>query len=260
MRTVFTTLAAVLIAGTAAAESSSVAEPMFNIGGDIELKIEENTAGDYAAKTTLGLGVTAGQMAYGGFNVEAVDSNTFTLDEWHMGVQVDAGSVSVGKQGDIWIDAPSAIAHNTLADMTMDESVQARLGGLSVAMEFGDVKNDVSDIEAVAGSYTLTEGDISATGAIDYDLDAKTYTLGGRVDVAMAGGAVTKAEGGVWAYEVDGSMGGITAYLNGNEDDMARNIGANYSWNFDAITVKPEVNYDLDASELSPSMTMSFSF
>jgi hypothetical protein len=148
-----------------------------------------------------------------------------------------------------------------MANPTMNESIQVHVDNVSVAMEFGDFKNDVSDIEAVAGKVSLGDEGLATELAIDYDLDAEAYTVGARVDMENVGGVVTYSEAAEkFAFEFDTSMNGLTAYVNGDEDEIARNVGAGYEWNVNGLVIEPKANYDLDAEELTPSVTATFSF
>ena len=99
------------------------------------------------------------------------------------------------------------------------------------------------------------------TVAGDYDRVTENYTLGGRVDMSGAGMAVTYSEATEkLAYELDSSNGPVSAYLNGNESDMLRNIGGGYTWDINGLNVEAGANYDIDLEDISPKLTMSFSF
>jgi len=231
------------------------AEPSWPaISGGVEVEIKENASGDWGSKTTLGAGISAEGMAFGGFNFESVDGGGLSLDEWQLGTDMGEATVSLGKQGDIWIGAEG---EHTIANPKMDESVQISMGDFAMAVEFGDWQNDVTDIEAIAGSYSL--GDITVAG--DYDLDSENIVLGSRMNVGDFGGAVTyDVDAEHFAYEVDGTTGSITAYINGDQDDVAQNIGAKYTWELNGIGVEPKVNYDIEDEEFTPQVTVGFSF
>ena len=175
-----------------------------------------------------------------------------------MGTSFGETTVSVGDQGDIWI---AAEGEHTIANPKMDESVIVSMGNAAVAVEFGDWKNDVSNIEAIAGAYSTDVGEFGMTVAGDYDRVTEKYTLGGRVDMSGAGMAVTYSESTEkLAYELDSSSGAISAYLNGDEDDMLKNAGGGYTWDINGMDVEAGANYDIDLGDISPKLTMSFSF
>ena len=253
-------LLAILLATTfstmAVAETSAPVGP--TVGGKVEVEIKENASSDWGAKTTFGLGFNHSDMAFGGMSLEAIDSDTLKVDEWQMGTSFGTTTVSVGDQGDIWIGAEG---EHTIANPKMDESVIIDMGSAAVALEFGDWKNDVSDIEAIAGSFSTEAGEFGITVAGDYDRVTENYTLGGRVDMSGAGMAVTYAEATEkLAYELDSSSGAISAYLNGDEDDMLKNVGGGYTWDINGLDVEAGANYDIDLEDISPKLTMSFSF
>lgn len=256
-----TRLLAILLATTfstvaVAEDTSAPVGP--TVGGKVEVEIKENASNDWGAKTTFGLGINHNDIAFGGISLEAIDSDTLKVDEWQMGTSVGEATISVGDQGDIWIGAEG---EHTIANPKMDESVIVSMGNAAVAVEFGDWKNDVSNIEAIAGSYTADVGEFGMTIAGDYDRVAEKYTLGGRVDMSGAGMAVTYSESTEkLAYELDSSSGAISAYLNGDEDDMLKNAGGGYTWDINGMDVEAGANYDIDLGDISPKLTMSFSF
>lgn len=243
--------------GTGAFAETEIAST--TISGEVEVTIKENAAGDWGSTTVLDLGIAREGTAFGGFNFASTDGGDLTLDEWQLGTSIGtAATVSLGKQGDIWVGAEG---EHTIANPKMDESVIVDLGSVAVAVELGDYKNDVTDIEAVAGAMHWGEEALGGTVALDYDLDAENWTFGSRVDVDNFGGVVTYAESTEkLAFEIDATTNGITAYINGDEDELARNIGAGYEMDFNGMTVEPKANYDLDAEEFSPSIVASFNF
>ena len=252
MRNLLSTVIAGLLVATPVIAEEAASGP--TIGGSIKVDIAENANEDWGSTLTLGTGISMDGLAFGGFNVEAKDGGDFALDEWQMGTELEGATVSLGKQGDIWIGAEG---EHTIANQTMDESIIVSMGDAAVAVEFGDWKNDVTDIEAIAGSWST--GDITIAG--DYDFNTENIVLGSRMNVGDFGGAVTyDMDAEHFAYEVDGSTSGITAYLNGDQDDVAQNIGAKYVWDFNGMTVEPKVNYDIEDEELSPQVRVGFSF
>jgi hypothetical protein len=74
-------------------------------------------------------------------------------------------------------------------------------------------------------------------GAMTYDLDAEKF-----------------------AFEGVAKTGGITAYLNGDQDDALQNIGGEYAWTLGAADVTAGAAYNFDSEELTPTVGLSFSF
>ena len=229
------------------------------LGGSVELKFTEDASGDWGATQTIGASINMSGKAFASFNVESIDGGTATLDEWQLGTTVAPDTtVSIGKQGDVWV---SSEGEHTIANPKMDESIQLNMGAFAAAVEFGNFSGDVSDIEAIAGAYTFGAGPATIKGAVDYDLDTKDYTVGARADLHNYGITGTYAEATkVFAYEAETSMGGLTAYLNGDETDMTQNVGASYTYDFNGINLEPSVNYDIDNSDVQPQFVASFSF
>ena len=234
---------------------SALANP---ITGSVEVELKENSSDKWASTTTLGASMSSEGSAFGGFNIESVDGATFALDEWNLGTTVGEVSVSLGDQGDIWIGAEG---EHTIANMAMDESLRITMGTTSVALEFEDYKNDISDIESIALASTVDTGALGITGALDYDLDSENWVIGTRVDMGNYGTALTYSEDTEkLAYEVDGNLSGITIYVNGDEDELARNLGASYLVDVSGLDIEPKLNYDLDAEELTPSIVLTLNF
>lgn len=252
--------AATMVVTSAFAEEATVA-PVTGpvLGGSVELKFTEDANGDWGATQTIGASIDMSGTAFASFNVESIDGGTATLDEWQLGTTMSSdATISIGKQGDIWVGAEG---EHTIANPKMDESIQLNMGAFAAAVEFGDFTNDVSDIEAVAGALTFGAGSATVKGAVDYDLDTKDFTVGARADVHNYGITGTYAETTeMFAYEAETTMGGLTAYLNGDEDDMTRNLGASYAYDFNGIELEPSVNYDMNAEDFAPAVTATFSF
>jgi hypothetical protein len=52
----------------------------------------------------------------------------------------------------------------------------------------------------------------------------------------------------------------MTAYLNGDENDMTENVGAGYEMVVGGLDLGTDLNYNFDAEELTPSVTLGFAF
>jgi hypothetical protein len=52
----------------------------------------------------------------------------------------------------------------------------------------------------------------------------------------------------------------VSAFVNGDADDMAQNIGAGVVYTKDSLSAFAEVGYNLDAKETTPALGVSFSF
>ena len=62
------------------------------------------------------------------------------------------------------------------------------------------------------------------------------------------------------SFEADATAFGVTAYLNGDENDMTENVGAGYVTEVGGLGLETAMNYNFDAEEVSPQVTLSFAF
>lgn len=236
------------------------------LGGSIEVEVAENDAGDYAATTTFSAGIIAPGLAFGEIGVESVDGDTFEINKWYIGTSVGSAVLSFGDHdGGIFVESYSD--HSTIAAPGINEALIVTMGGASAALGFTDITNDVTDISNVQGAYTLDAGLAAVTVSADYNFDSEEYAIGTRTDGIALGpvelGSTLSyfSQTEVIAYEMDATMSyGLTAYVNGDKDDMLRNVGAGYEHGLGDLTVFADVNYNIDAEELTPSAGISFSF
>tara|TARA_R110000822_G_scaffold26359_2_gene79388 strand:- start:1838 stop:2635 length:798 start_codon:yes stop_codon:yes gene_type:complete len=265
MKIITSTAVVALLAITACAAPEEVAAA--ELAASIELDIAENTAGDYAATKTFGLDVTGVGDAFAGIEVDVNSSKVIVVDEWHVGMTAAAGTVSLGKQGNVWLDAPSAAAHNTIADPALGESIQVTVGAASVGIGFDDIETNMGKIDNLQGMYTADVGIVSVTGAVDYNMDTEKWTTGARLGAEVGGyasGVAMTYAADAWAYEADATVFGITAYLNGTETNEFQHIGGKYvvplGGEESGATVETSVNYDLDDEDISPALNLTFAF
>ena len=249
----------VFILAAAAAMAATVANAEPTLSGSMEVEVNS----DKEATLTLGAGLSAGDLAFGSFNVESVDGGSFTLDQWQIGADVAGATLSFGDQDGVFVEGENGA---TLAAPVMAESLKVSLGDAQVAVGLTDWNADITDISNVQGAYTVGAGLVSVTASGDYNLDSEEYMLGGRADgveVAniMLGSTLTygSADEKI-AYEIDGTMMGVTAYLNGDDTDTLQNVGASYGRTVAGLDLGTELNYNLDSEEFTPSVTVGFSF
>jgi len=249
----------VFILAAAAAMAATVANAESVLSGSMEVEVNS----DKEATLTLGAGLSAGDLAFGSFNVESVDGGSFELDQWQIGADVAGATVSFGDQDGIFVEGENGA---TLAAPAMEESLKVSLGDAQVAVGLTDWNADITDISNVQGAYTVGAGLVSVTASGDYNLDSEEYMLGGRADgveVAniMLGSTLTYSSANEQiAYEVDGTMMGVTAYLNGDDTDALQNVGASYDRTVAGLNLGTDLNYNLDTEEFTPSVTVGFSF
>ena len=259
MRNVFILAAAAAMAATVA--NADTVNPMGSmVTGSIELEINK----DAEATLTLGAGLSAGDLAFGSFNVESVDGGTFALDQWQIGTDVaGVATVSFGEQDGVFVEGSD---YTTLAAPVMAESLKLSMDAAQVAVGFTDIGTDITDVSNLQGAYTIGAGFASITASGDYNLDSEEYMLGGRADGVEVAGVLLGAAATYGsadekiAYEVDGNLMGITAYLNGDDTDMLQNVGASYGRDLAGLKLSTDVNYNIDTEEFTPSVTVGFAF
>ena len=258
MKLVLTTVAAMVMA------TSSFAA---DLGASIDVEVAENqTTEKFEAKTTVNLDVAAGDgLAFGAISLQSIDNASVGIDEWHIGTQVAGTTVSFGDQGGIMPEAIAATGFDTLADTNaaMTESLQVNALGFGVALGFTDIRTDASEITNIQGSYTLGLPVAEVTGAIDYNRTTEEYTYAVQADADVLGLAVgTTATYALstWAYEADTTVSGITAYLNGDENDALQHIGVAHTRDLNGLQLTGKVDYDTDNAQVSPSIKLSFNF
>ena len=53
---------------------------------------------------------------------------------------------------------------------------------------------------------------------------------------------------------------GLSAYLNGDDDELAQNVGGKYEFNWNGLDLEAGANYNIDDEEFSPMVSAAFSF
>ena len=224
------------------------------LGGSIGIEVNENAAGDYAAETTLGFGVSAATgagLAFGGFTFESVDEGSLTVDEWQLGLGMDLATVTIGDQGDIFVGNDfEIVGGDTLADPANNDSLIIDADIASVFIGFDDITADVTEVDNVQVSTTLG----ITTGVVDHNFDTEETTLGAKAtgdlgDVSVTSIATYAVDAEDFGYEAAVSYGDVTAFVNGDDEDAAQNIGAGYNTDFDNLNVYVEGAYNIDAEE-----------
>jgi hypothetical protein len=258
------TAALTLLAGAAFAEERIPTKtgPVFD--GSIEVGIKENDAGDYGATTTLNVGVASVGLAYGAASFEAVNGSAVELDEWQVGTMLGGVDISFGDQGGLFVESWSD--YSDIADPAMAESIQTSFGDAAVALGFTDITSDITDISNVQGTYDLSLGTLEVAASVDYNFNSDDWAIGSRVEgiqLASIDFGTTMSYGSaaeVLAYELDGTVIGITGYVNGTSDDMLRNVGLGYEKGFGSMILEADVNYNIDSEKLAPGLTATFNF
>jgi len=259
--TILSVVAVFSMAGVAFAEdAATVPSPV--LSGEVSLKFTQDANDDWGGAMGLDLGVNASGLATVDLDFEAVDGGALTLDNWTVGTTVGGVGVAIGDDNGVFVGAEGK---QTLAAPAMTESVKVTVGDAAVAVGFTDWTADITDISNIQGAYTINQGAFLITAAGDYNLDTENTVLGASVGTDMSGVSLT----GVLTYDVDaeaiGYEGvveamGVTAYLNGDQDDTLQNIGGEYVYGLGGAELTAGANYNLDTEDFTPTLGLSFNF
>jgi hypothetical protein len=254
--TFITTVVALLIAG-----SANAAE----IAGKMAVDVAENAAGKHVAATTLSFGITAPAdvaTAFGGFTYKAVNG-VVSLDDFQIGVNTEAGSVSFGDQGDLFVGNNfEVVGGDTIANPATYDSVIIESGPVAAMVGLTNIATDISDVSNLQVSY----GTPIATTVVDWDKTSKEYTLGAKTSYALnddlsLGGIVTYAGvTDVVAYEASAGNGLVTAFFNGNEDNKLQHVGLGIAATYSGLGLYVEGEYDTDAKDSALAAGVAFNF
>ncbi len=260
----FLATTAIVFAGTAAFAEDITMDPYVGISGEVETVIAETAGDKYGATTSLDLDFAASGAGTARMDFEVdTTSKEIKLDEWAIGTMVGAANVSFGDQGNIFVEGETGA---TLADPSMGTSISVEAMNAKVALGFGDITADVTDIENIQGSYDTAMGIIGVTASGDYNLNTEDWTIGNRIDadLNMAGLGVTTTYGSAtetFAFEADATAYGVTAYIAGDQDELAQNVGASYDYDLTkSLQLNAAADYNIDTEEFKPEFGVSFNF
>jgi hypothetical protein len=264
MRKVFTILAATMVAGAAFAETENVAVPGPVLSGEVALTFTQDaTTDNWGGAMGLDLGVDAAGLATVDLDFSATDGNAVTLDNWTVGTDVNGIGVAMGDDNGVM---PGAEGEQTLAAPAMTESVQVTVGDAAFALGFTDWTADVTDVSNLQGAYSMGVAGLDVTASGDLNLDSDNIVLGAEIGGLNLGstdvsGAVTyDMDAELFGFETVAEVAGLTAYANGDNEDLLQNIGGEYTYMLGGAELSAGGVYNLDAEELTPTVGVSFSF
>ena len=264
-----TTAVFAALSGTAFAQEAkaplNAMKPFASLNGNVETVIKEGATGNWGATTSFDLGVQVQGSSTARMDFVLDQNGVATLDEWAVGTEVAGVSLSFGDQGGVFVEAESDYA--SIIDPAINENLQVAVGDAKVALGWTDVTADVTEIENIQGAYTLNMGFAKVTASGDYNMNSEEWAIGSRAVVdglvdRVAIGATT-SYGSVnekMAYELDATAFNVTAYLNGDQDTLAQNVGGVYGYKFNGLLAEAGVNYNLDTEKTTPQVTLSFEF
>lgn len=257
----------VLIATTALTLSASGAFAA-DVAGEISLDMVKDANDKFVATPSLEMALE-GEMGVGsiGLVIDNAD-DTVKLDTYSLGAKVGSAVVSFGDQGDLmegFEGSTEAVGGQTLTDLNDDgESIMVQTGNIGVMVGFDDVTSDMSKIKNVQLGAGTVVGNVGVAGAVNWDKASEDITVGlnAGMDISSfaVAGTVTYTEA-MTGYELSAGYGAVRGFINGDEDDMAQNIGAGYYGSNDAgLSFYAEAGYNLDAEEFTPAAGVTFKF
>lgn len=238
-----------------------------DVTADLGVDVTQNAADDFVATTSIDVAL-AGTMGFGTVGL-AVENDTLKLDTYSIGTSVAGVAVSFGDQGDLlgsFGGKTEAVGGSTLANPDDDgESLMVNAYGFNAMVGLTDISQDVTDVENVQGAYAYATNGIQLLGGVDYNLDSEELTLMSSAGYALSGfglGVTTTyaVEAEALGFEADVTAYGITAFANGDKDDMFQNVGAGYYGEVNGMGLYAEAAYNLDAEEFTPAAGLSFNF
>ncbi len=261
-------VAAMATTSAMAEETVAVATPTAPVlTGAINLDFAETTAGKTAGTMGVELDFDAGDVATVDLDFKATDGNALTLDTWTVGTTIGALGLAFGDDNGLLPETgANASADGTLAKPAMTESLALSFGGASVAVGLTDWTTDVSEVSNLQGAYTVDAGIADVTASADYNRTSENTVLGAEVagldlGLATAGGALTyDTDAEDWAFEGSVAVDGLSAYINGTDDNRLQHVGGEYVLNYAGAELSAGVDYDTDAKDWTPTAGLSFNF
>jgi len=237
-----------------------------DISGSVKLDVTQNSSDKWVGKNSidLGFGSTLETGAFGSIDLGMVDGGAVALDGWSLGTAVNGMSVSVGDQGDLFPGAGlEVVGDDTLADPSTSESIIVSLGDASFMAAVKDYKTDMTELQNLQLGYSAEVNAIGVGVALDYNMDTEEFAYGADVSAEIQGaavGAVITYANEEFAYEASASYSALTAFVNGDMDEMAQNVGGQVATDLGGINVFAETAYNLDDEAWTPAVGASFNF
>ena len=241
------------------------------ISGTVEVDITENASNDYISTESIKFDVNGDSgVAFGYIKAKTNSSDQFIMDEYQIGANItETASVSYGEQGDIFIGGGlEAVGANTLANPSdAGESIIANIGALSVRGLFTDTDTDISDFSTIQAKFSTSVDKFSVGAAVNHTISNDNNVFAGSVafDVNESVNLSTvlthdETLTNEVAYETIVAMGPVSAYVDGDEGDWSKNVGAGYKSTWKDLGYYVEANYNLDSEDVTPAAGVSISF
>lgn len=263
MKNIFiASIMATLAAGAAVAESP--------LSGEVELEFKENPISEKIAGTmNLDLGINVGTVStvdldFGAKGDGSFNGSSLKLNDWTVGTNMYGVGVEIGTDNSVFVEAEG---EQTLADPAMTESVKVTVGNVAVAVGFDDFTRDVSELSNIQGSYTTAVQGYDVTVSADRNLNTDNTVVGSTVsgfsfnEAALSGTVTYDTDAETFGYEGVATRDSITAYVNGDDEDVLQNVGGEYVYGLgEGVELSAGANYNLDTEDFAPTAGISFKF
>jgi hypothetical protein len=267
MRILAIAMVAAMATTSALAEETVAVKATPMITGAVNLDFAETAAGKTGGTMGIELDIDAGSLATVDLDFKGADGSSLTLDTWTVGTTVAGVGVALGDDNGLLPETSANVsADGTLAKPAMTESVALTFGSASVVVGLTDWTTDVTEVSNLQGAYTVDAGIVDVTASADYNRTTENTVIGAEVvglDLGMmtAGGALTyDTDAADWAFEGSVAVDGLTAYVNGTDDNRLQHVGGEYVLNYAGAELSAGVDYDTDAKDWSPMAGVSFNF
>jgi opacity protein-like surface antigen len=237
-----------------------------NVG--LSTDITQNANDKFVADTSIDIDLTA-EIGNASLGLVTDDNDAVKVDTYSLGTVVSGVAVSYGDQGDLF-DTFEGNTENvggtTLANLDDDgESVRIGVAGVSVQLNLTDVTEDITDISDLQATYSIATSGIEVGTGVNYNLDSEEMVLLSRAgyawsDVGLGLTGTYELEAEEYGYEADVTAMGVTAFVNGDNDEMLQNVGAGYYTSINGMGLYAEGAYNLDSEAFTPSVGASFNF
>mgnify|MGYP006917955453 FL=1 len=248
MRKLLITASVIAFAGAAQAA---------DLSGKVAVDFTE-TNGTVAATPSLSFGAAAsvGNVSVG---LKVDGNDNVYVDRWKVGTTLGGVALSYGDQKDLFQLGAGLeeVGGDTLANPAeAATSLTAGFGGVQVLVGLTDAATDVTDVANVQAAGVFA----GVTVVVDYNLNTEDATFGAAYAIADVSLAATY--GDILAYEAGYTFAdyGVSAYVNGDQDDAFQNVGAGYKTTIGGATVYAEANYNVDTKDVTPAAGIAFSF
>ena len=130
-----------------------------------------------------------------------------------------------------------------------------------------DTDTDISDFDTIQAKYSQGVGSTTLGVSVDHTISTDDNIYAGSLALAINDKAnlttVVTQDASLTdevAYESMVTIGSLSAYVDGDEADWSKNVGAGYKGTWKDLGYYVEANYNLDSEDITQAMGVSVSF